>query len=210
MQNIDLAPPEAEACLIRSRVASYKGGTLIDDGVVDLAEHLRRIVDVDGYRPARCAHCGHAHLHMHDRIERRPRGEPGLPVVVVARYICAACDATWRILPAFVARHLWRVWPTVERTALGDMPEPARSPTIPDRTERRWRTRLAAAALVVVTLLAASNVTTLEAIARTAGLNATRAEVIAASALHSGSMPGARLASLAATTHMLERGIRLM
>jgi predicted Zn-ribbon and HTH transcriptional regulator len=211
MKNIDLAPPEAEACLIRSRVASYKGGTLIDETVVDLAEHLRRMVDVGGYRPARCARCGHTHLHMHDRIERRPRGEAGLPVVVVARYICAECKATWRILPAFLARHLWRVWPTVERVVLPeDTPVPREAPPIPERTERRWRGRMVQAALVVVTLLAASNVTTLEPIARAVGLEATRAELVATHAKQTKAVPGRRLAPLAATTHMLERGIRLM
>jgi len=211
MTGIDLAPPEAEACLIRSRVASYKGGTLVDDAVVDLAEHLRRIVDVDGYRPARCAHCGHLHLHMHDRIERRPRGEPGLPVVVVARYICAECEATWRVLPAFLARHLWRVWPTVERLVLPkDTPTQPGAPAIPERTGRRWRARWSSSALVVVTLLAVSGVTALEASARDVGLVATRSKLVAAHGHRTSARPGARLAPLAATTHMLERGIRLM
>lgn len=213
MQHIDLAPPEAEACLIRSRVASYKGGTLIDETVEDLAEHLRRMVDVDAYRPARCPRCGDVRLHMHDRIERRPRGEPGLPVVVVARYICAneECEATWRILPAFLARHLWRVWSTVERIVLPkDTPIAAGAPPIPERTERRWRRRMAQAALVVVTLLALSNKAELEAIARSVGLDATRRQLVAAHAVHMKTKSGARLWPLAATAHMLERGIRLM
>jgi hypothetical protein len=211
MTRVTIAPPEAEACLIRSRVASYKGGTLIDETVEDLADHLQRMFDVDAYRPARCPHCGGVHLHMHDRIERRPRGEPGLPVVVVARYICAACEATWRILPGFLARHLWRVWPTVERVVLPeDTLKPAGAPEIPERTERRWRARLASAALVVVTLLAASNKDALEAVARDVGLDATRGELVAAHAQHTSAPPGERLAPLAAVTHMLERGIRLM
>ena len=139
MTRVNLAPPEAEACLIHSRVASYKGGTLIDETVTDLAEHLRRIVDVDGYRPARCPRCEHLRLHMHERIERKPRGEAGLPVVVVARYICAGCGATWRILPAFLPRHLHCLWRTVERVVLpADTPVPASALEIPKRTERRW------------------------------------------------------------------------
>ena len=213
MTSIDLAPPEAEACLIRSRVAPYKGGTLIDETVADLAEHLRRMADIDAYRPARCPRCGSMHLHMHDRVERRPRGEARLPVIVVARYICAdeECKATWRILPAFLARHLWRVWVTVERVVLpGDTPVAPSSPAIPGRTERRWRARMMQAALVVVTLLAASNVATFEGIARSVGLDATRAVLVAAHVRHTRAAPGTRLAPLAATTHMLERGIRLM
>jgi type IV pilus biogenesis protein CpaD/CtpE len=40
----------------------------------------------------------------------------------IVRYVCASpeCRATWRVLPAFVARHLWRRWPTVARTIAGD------------------------------------------------------------------------------------------
>ncbi len=211
MTFVNLAPPEAEGCLTRSRVSSYNGGTLVDETVVDLVAHLRRIVDPDGYRPARCAKCEHGVLHVHDYIERRPRGEPGLPIVVVVRYICAACEATWRILPAFLARHLWRVWPTVERVVLPeDTPVASGAPPVPERTERRWRSRMASAALVVVALLAASNKEALEAIARQVGLDATRAEVVAAHTRQIGALPGAQLAPLAAMTHMLERGIRLM
>lgn len=211
MTRVNLAPPEAEACLIHSRVASYKGGTLIDETVTDLAEHLRRIVDVDGYRPARCPRCEHLRLHMHERIARKPRGEAGLPVVVVARYICAGCGATWRILPAFLPRHLHCLWRTVERVVLpADTPVPASALEIPKRTERRWRGRLAAAALAIVTLLAASSHADLEAIAMRTGLEATRAELVDAYAQETGAKPSARLAPLATVTHTLERGIRLM
>lgn len=211
MTRVNLAPPEAEECLIRSRVASYKGGTLIDETVGDLATHLLRIVDVDGYRPARCAHCEHDVLHVHEYIERRPRGELGLPIVKVIRYICAACRATWRILPAFLARHLWRVWPTVERVVKpSDTPSPPDAPKIPKRTARRFRARLASAARVVVTLLAASNMEALEAIAGSVGLLATREQLVDAHARATGAQPGARLAPLAALSHMLDRGIRLM
>jgi hypothetical protein len=150
---------------------------------------------------------------MHERIERKPRGEVGLPVVVVAKYICAneECAATWRILPAFLARHLWRVWRTVERVVVADpLRSRAAAPLIPDRTERRWQARMASAAIVVVTLLAASNVEALEAVARRTGLDATRAELVAAHTQQTGAKTGVRLAPLAAATHMLERGIRLM
>jgi hypothetical protein len=52
--------------------------------------------------------------------------------ICIRRYICAnkECQATWRILPAFLARHLWRVWPTVERVALPATP-PAVVPAMP-------------------------------------------------------------------------------
>ena len=70
-----------------------------------------RVCDPDGYRPCGCPRCGHAVLHVHGYLERHPRGELGLPGVVrIIQYVCAAaeCGATWRILPRFLARHLWR------------------------------------------------------------------------------------------------------
>jgi len=148
-------------------VSSFKGGTLIAEDVRDLDAHLRRICDPDGYRPDRCPRRGHGVLHLHCYPERHPRGEPGMPPVVrVAQYICAAdeCSATWRILPMFLARHLWRVWKTVERVALPDA-VPSAAPPVPDRTQCRWRARLAAAARVLVVLLAASGGFVLESVA---------------------------------------------
>src|SRR5262249_57182772 len=131
-----------------SRVSRYKGGTLIAEDVRDFATHGRRIVDPDGYRPAACPRCGGQVLHVHDYPRRKPCGEPGLPPEIpIVRHICAdpACAATWRILPAFLARHLWRAWPTVERT-VSEAPPPLGPAPIPERTERRWRSRLAESA----------------------------------------------------------------
>jgi hypothetical protein len=193
-------------------VSSFKGGTLIAEGVRDLEAHLRRICDPDGYRPDRCQRCGHDVLHVHCYPERHPRGEPGMPPVVrVVQYICAAaeCSATWRILPMFLARHLWRVWKTVERVALlGEVPRAA--PPIPERTQCRWRARLAAAARVLVVLFAASGGFVLESIAAQVGLDASRAELVHVYAEQVDVARGAQLAVVAALAHRLERGIRLM
>jgi len=209
---IGLPPPDPESCLVASRVSSFKGGTLIAEGVRDLDAHLRRICDPDGYRPERCPRCGHGVLHVHCYPERRPRGEPGMPAAVrVAQYMCAAdeCSATWRILPMFLARHLWRAWKTVERVVLpGDVP--SASTPVPERTRCRWRTRLAAAARVLVVLFAASGGLALEAVAAQVGLDASRAELVHAYAEQTEAPRGARLAAVAALTHRLERGIRLM
>lgn len=135
------------------------------------------------------------------------------PVVRVVQYQCAeaACGATWRILPAFLARHLWRAWKTVERVALpGGEPPPSAAPPIPERTRSRWRTRLAAAARVLVVLLAASGGQALESVAAQVGLDASRAELVQGYAERIDVPRGARLAAVAAVTHQLERGIRLM
>lgn len=209
-----LPPPDPEDCLVTSRVSRFKGGTLIDEAVRDLEAHERRICDPDGYRPVRCPRCGHDVLHVHGYPERHPRGEPDMPPVVqIIQYICAevTCGATWRILPRFLARHLWRVWSTVERVVRpDDAPIPRNAPPIPARTDRRWRSRLATAARVLVVLLAASGGLALGAIAARVGLDGTRADLVDVHADLAHVTPGARLATVAAITHRLERGIRLL
>lgn len=211
---IELPPPDPESCLVTSRVSSFKGGTLIAEDVRDLDAHQRRLCDPDGYRPDRCPRCDHDVLHVHSYPERHPRGEPGMPLVVqIAQYMCAAaaCGATWRILPMFLARHLWRAWKTVERIALpGAIVSPAAAPPVPARTRCRWRARLAAAARVLVVLLAASGGPELEAVAAQVGLDASRAEFVRVYAQQTGVVHGARLAAVATLAHRLERGIRLM
>jgi hypothetical protein len=206
-------PPEPEDCLIHSRVSSYKGGTLIAEDVLDLAMHGRRIVDPDGYRPAQCPRCGGQTLHVHDYPRRKPCGEPGMPPeITIVRHLCAnpACEATWRILPAFLARHLWRAWPTVERTVSATPPkEPSPAP-IPRRTAQRWQARLACRAKQLVLLLATSGGALLEAIAKHVGLDATRLTLVDVHAQMAAAPKGQRLADLAALVHRLERGVRLM
>lgn len=131
-------------------------------------------------------------------------------VVTVVRHICAqrGCCATWRVLPAFVARHLWRQWATVARTVAGD---PHRVPArpVPARTRRRWNARLRSAARQLVLLLAAHDEADVARIASVAGFESSRRELIgvftATRAL--GTRP---LADLAAVIHGLEPGIRLM
>lgn len=212
--SIGLPPPSLETCLVTSRVSRFKGGTLIDDEVRDLETHEIRVCDPDGYRPCRCPRCGHGVLHVHSYPERRPRGELGLPAVVrIIQYVCAGaeCGATWRILPMFLARHLWRAWKTVERVVMpAGMPRSAAAPPIPARTEQRWRARFAASARVLVVLLAASGGVALEALASRVGLDASRAELADAHADAARVAPAARLAALAELVHRLERGLRLM
>lgn len=217
---IELPPPDPESCLITSRVSSHKGGTLIDEDVHDLDVHERRVCDPDGYRPASCARCGHRGLHVHCYRERRPRGDERMPAVVrIVQYICAGsgCGATWRILPMFLARHLWRAWETVERVVkpTEQVVKCADAPTVPtvpvpERTKRRWRARLVASARVLVVLLASSGGVVLEGLATRVGLDATRGELVAAHAELAGVPGGERLSTLAALVHRLERGIRLM
>lgn len=212
-------PPGPEDCLIHFRASRYKGGTLIAEHVPDLATHQRRITDPDAYRPRACPRCQWRTLHLHDYVAREPCGEPDLPQEIkVVRYICtdASCRATWRILPAFLARHLWRAWRTVERT-VSPPPAPPQGPAtprapapVPKRTASRWRARLASAAKQLVLLLATSGGALLEAIAKRAGHEGTRRELVDLHAQMAAAPEGRRLADLAALVDRLERGIRLM
>jgi hypothetical protein len=204
-------PPEPEDCLTQSRASRYKGGTQIAEDVRDLQTHRQRLADPNGYRLPWCQRCEGSVLHVHDYPRRKPIGEPGMPPeITIVRYICAACRATWRILPVFLARHLWRVWKTVERTVSKDDPPAVAPVRIPKQTERRWRSRVASIATQLVVLLAASGGELLEAVAKEVGHEAARSKLIDVHARRMGTPPGRRLGDLAALVHRLERGLRLM
>jgi hypothetical protein len=211
---IGLPPPRAPRCLDTSRVSRFKGGTLIAEDVRDLREHERRMADLDAYRPEPCPTCGHATLHVHCRPERHPKREPTLPPVVpVLQFRCAdeACGATWRVLPIFLARHLWHAWRTVERIVRPSAKLPAATaPPVPATTQRRWAVRLASSARVLCALLAVSGGTELTGLAMQVGLDGTRGELVDAFQRTVGTPAGERLSPLAALAHRLERGIRLM
>jgi len=196
-------PPLPPPCLVRPYPSSQKGGTLIAEGVTDLAAHLERIGNPDAYRPLACPTCGHTGLHVHDYRERTLRAEAGVPVARVVRYRCTheQCRARWLILPAIIARWLWRTWTVVERgTGMG--PPAGRGPAVPRRTVRRWSARLQSAARPVVQALAMSGAAALVAVAQRLGLGATRTALVGAMAL--------ALGPLAALVHRLIPGLRLM
>lgn len=203
-----LPPPAPARCLILSRVSRYKGGTLIAEDVLDLATHERRLDDPDGYRPKTCARCGWNVLHVHDHPTRTPN-KLGY-AVSITRHRCAnkKCRATWRTLPAFLARHLHRPWRIIEDVVNTDKPMEAIS--IPATTVRRWRSRLASAARQLVVLFASNGGAMIEAIAKATGLDSTRAEFVDAYVTLVKPVRGRRLEEVAALVHRLERGIRLM
>jgi hypothetical protein len=165
--------------------------------------HLRMLLSPDAYRPEACR-CGCESLHVHGIRERHPRrlvvnGEP-VPVVSILVFICAACRATWRMLPAFLARHLWHSWDVIEREALAQ-PRTRESPLVPLRTVQRWRARLAQAARLPAQVLAVAGGKPRE-VAERVGLNATRWDLLRAF--------GGSLAELAVLLHRLAPGVRLM
>jgi len=208
MNHQRLPPPEPTSCLTFSRVSRYKGGTLIAEDVHDLDTHRRRLVDPDGYRPESCPKCGWDVLHVHDHLTRK--SEKVGEFIPIIRHRCAkpTCGATWRILPAFLARHVHRVWRTIERTV--DEDKPVKALDIPATTVRRWRSRMASVAKQLVVLLAASGGVQLGAIAKAAGLGGTRAEFVSVYVDLVKPDRGLRLAEVAALIHRLERGLRLM
>lgn len=196
------APPAAETCLVSSDASrGRKGGTLIDERVLELAEHETMMKNPAAYRPAACR-CGCTRLHLHDRRERRALG-PGSTVVTVVIFLCAKCFATWRVLPAFLARCLWRTWEVVE-AAISD----GERSQAPARTVQRWKARLAQAARAATQALATSGDSTLRTVAQGVGLEASRSALVKAYAAATAS--ASMLAPLAALLHRLSPGLRLM
>lgn len=211
---IGLPPPPAERCLEASRKSRYRGGTLIAEDVHDLSDHTRRLADPDRYRPVPCERCGGAAMHVHTRPERHPRGDPSLPpAVTILQFRCAECGATWRILPLFLARHLWHAWKAVERAVAPSADAGLVSSSelrIRTRTRQRWRTRLASSARTLVLVLATSGGRALEKVAKRVGLLGTRVELVDTHDAVAAPPSGERLATLGALVHRLERGVRLM
>jgi hypothetical protein len=187
-----------------------RGGTLVAETVLDLSTQLAALAAPDLVRPAQCHRCGGDRLHVHDRRERHPRGGGGGPAVVpVLRFRCAdeGCRAVWLVLPAFLARHLWRAWGVVEVATGTTVPAGPRV-EVPARTTRRWLGRLTCAALILVQVLATSGSELQAALAQEAGLAATGQDLVCTFIKHTGSAHP--MADLAAVIHRLSPGVRLM
>ena len=201
--------PAVEACLCRPYPSSQKGGTLIAEDVLDLASHERRLEDPDTYRPSACPRCGAA-LHIHDLRPRVLRGEASVATEVV-RFRCAdreRCGAAWRVLPAFLARCLWGSWSRV-----GQILEAKAPASIPARTRRRWRARLASPARWLVAVLSTATDGLWAGIARAVGLDARRIDLVGGYAERTAAVAvswATRLAELSAALHRLSPGVRLM
>lgn len=231
-----LPPPEPNDCLIHAYSSNpqQKGGTLIAEDVTDREAHRRRLAAPGGYRLSACPRCGWGVLHVHDYRERVAWGErrvarktrrseaPESDSEIVVRYLCAseACGATWCVLPAFLARHLWYSWRAVERATMhASVPEqpvePAPNEDPPPRqtaarTVGRWRERLASAALLLVQLLASSGAATFTGMETQLGTGATRGQLVAAYDKALSVPEGRRLSVIAGHIHRLAPGVRLM
>ena len=211
-----LPPPDQEACLVRLRPSSQKGGTIVAEDVTDLTTHERRLCDPDGYRPKFCPRCQATTLHVHDYRSRCLRAEPGEPVSRVVRHECVGCEAIWQILPAFIARHLWRSWRVVEHTFRAATPLPAgaepgrRWPPVPERTRRRWCVRWLRPARHLAQVLSSGGEAAWARLTGVLAWEATCADLVAACAGQGLATPGHLLAVLGALVYRLQPKVRLM
>jgi hypothetical protein len=206
-----LPPPAQEACLVRLRPSSQKGGTIIAEEVTDRATHDRRLCSPDGYRPAFCPNCRARRLHVHDYRERLLRAEPGEPVAKVVRHACMGCTGIWQILPAFLARHLWRTWRVVEQALTGaGPPAPRLGPRVPARTRRRWQARWRRPAKALTQILATCGEVAWAALAVGLAPEATCADLVVAYADARATPAGQWLAAVTALIYRLQPRVRLM
>lgn len=150
---------------------------------------------------------------MHDRVERQPLGDSLLPprvTVMVFRCALPTCGATWRVLPRFVARHLWYAWRAVEqRVSPNAATGSASAAPVAERTAQRWQRRLESSGRTLVVLLAMAG-GLLGEVAIEVGLSCTRHALVDAFVKLVRPASGMQLSALAAVIHRLERGVRLM
>jgi hypothetical protein len=163
-------------------------------------------------------------MHIHDYRPRLLVGHAGQSTEI-ARFRCSnrdECGAVVQVIPALLARHLWRSWETVETAMEPAAPRPsapdaeplAAVETVPERTRRRWRARLAASAAVLIAALATAlgASTWLGGIVKTVGRSGSRAKTVAAFRTQATPLPSRGLvyAALAAVLHRVAPGLRLM
>lgn len=184
--------------LERGYASSVKGGTVLAEGVDDRDEHERRLADPDTYRPPACRGCG-GKLHAHGTRERKPVGETP---VELRRYRCAGCGGVVQVLPAFLARNLWRSWKLVEEATTTPCEGPS---VVPARTRRRWQERLGSPARTVLHVLSALRQPALSAIVERVGLDGTRGELLRALPSRAGA-----LAMLTILLNLVLPGLRMM
>lgn len=165
--------------LDRPRPSKQKGGTLLAREIRTLEAHEASLADPDKIRPPSCPKCLISALHVHDRRDRAFRGEvdgpAGTQVLVFRCGDREDCGAVWRILPKFLARHLWRRWSVVGVTLVTDAQARHR---VPARTRLRWRARLESSAAVLVALLDATGVARWTELAARVGSASTRRDLV--------------------------------
>ena len=177
----------------------FVGGTLIATHIETSEQQVAALADPDRVRPRSCQACRWPRLHVHERRTRLLGGlGSGRIQILIFRCANRPCRVVWRVLPAFMARYLWRRWSQVSAA----LDEGSSRRPVPKRTRRRWRRRLREQARMLVVVLAQLGPRQAPALARI-GLGASRGEVIGAFGLQ-------RLAELAALVDHLAAGVRVM
>jgi hypothetical protein len=190
-----------------------RGGTLIDEVVLDLETHRERVREPDGYRPERCPRCGRA-VHALDRRRRKLRDQPDCAEADIRRYRCRPCHAVWQVLPAVIARYLHRTWGAVQsalvaagvvRASGGEWRVRRKAGTL-----SRWCRRLRSSALALTQALSDTGEAAVAEVVAAAGIDCSRlhfAEALSQSGL---TEPGRKLEQLACWIHRVVPGLRLM
>ena len=205
------APPAAAACLTTPYAAKpgQKGGTLLKEGVLDLAEHRRLLSDPDGYRPDQCPRCG-GFVHAHDFRSRKLRDQPDSAEEQIRRYRCP-CSAVWQVLPGFLARHLHRTWGAVQSAlvAAGALESTGTEWRVRRKlsTLRRWLGRLDSSALVLTQAFAAAD---LASVLERVSARCTRGELVQEFARRRTTEKPRQLEQLECWSHRLTPGLRLI
>src|SRR5262245_4954036 len=208
MSAATLPPPLPPVCLLRTYLSrGVKGGTVIAEDVNDLEAHRRRILDPEAYRPSSCWCCGRKSPHAHCFRERilRPASPDEPPIVEAIRlYFCPECGAVFTVLPAVIARHLWRLWKTVEDVS-------SKRSEAPPTTTARWFFRLScSAARLVQALLAMGSHLLGRRLTSLLAKVSTRGELLKVVIARHAVPAKHPFAGLAGWIHRLERGLRLM
>jgi hypothetical protein len=125
-------------------------------------------------------------------------------VIEIRLYLCPFCAAVFTVLPAFVARHLWRAWKTVEDCACGKR-RPPRSTLI------RWLARLCcdASQLLQIFLASAQGLADRAFLKRLA-VSRTRRDLVQTVASSLAVAAGRVFGFVGAWIHRLAPGVRLM
>lgn len=206
------SPRRTPVCLTRSDLSrAIKGGTIIAEEVKDLGDHRERILDPDGYRffVLPCPRCGSGRVHAHSfrcRLLRPASPQSPARRVEIRLYRCAfsSCRAVFTVLPAFIARHLWRSWEIVSTVC-------CHGAEAPRTTRRRWVGRLLSDASQLLQLLF-SVVVSGHPVSRALGRGRprTRRDFLDALTHSLGLSIHSALVFSAAWIHRLQPGIRLM
>ncbi len=206
--------PAAPAALTSTYASKpgQMGGTRIAEDVTDLATHRERARSPDGYRPARCPHCGRV-PRGHGIRSRVLRDQPDSASEDIRRYRCRPCRAVWQVLPAFLARHLHRTWGAVQSrlVAAGALKATGAEWRVRSKptTLARWRSRLETSAVTVTQSLVEAAVG-VSVIVEVVGIVCSRQVLIEALGDHGVTSAPRKLQELACLVHRITPGLRLM